>query len=100
MSAAMNTLELPGELTVFTVNNIFRQFSELISQCDSNLIIDCSFLDEVDSCGIQLLLHFINLATNQKKDIKFLKPPECLEEAASLLNVATAFQFIEEELCR
>lgn len=92
----MLTFKLPADITVYTVNGIFEQFLESLEQSGSSIVLDLSAVEEIDGCGLQLLVYMDKATQNQHKSLSLLTPSEEILDSATLLNLAHALPFQNE----
>lgn len=89
----MLTFELPTDITVYTVNGIFEQFLALLEQSGPSIVLDLSAIEEIDGCGLQLLVYMDKEALKQHKSLSLLNPSEELIDSATLLHLEHALPF-------
>lgn len=87
-----------AELTVYTVDEILKQFLVILNSDEKDIVIDLNEVHDVDGCGVQLLLYLREVARKQQKSLYFQNFPDFLKDALLLLNVGRSFQLSQEEL--
>ncbi len=80
---------LQGELTVDTIDSVLkegrRMFSKLKSGSDVHL--DCSQLEKVDSASVALLIEWVRAARKKKIHLTFEKIPDKMQRIIELSNL-------------
>lgn len=89
----MLTFKLPTDITVYTVNGIFEQFLALLEQSGSSIVFDLSATEEIDGCGLQLLVYMDKETMKQRKSLSLVTPSEELIDSATLLHLEHALPF-------
>ncbi|WP_394222884.1 lipid asymmetry maintenance protein MlaB [Alteromonas gracilis] len=83
----MASYSLPAELTVYTADEIQQHLLALLSDAPKLVTLDSGAIEEIDSCGIQLLIHFTTLCESKNVNVLIDSPSSSLVEATTLLNV-------------
>lgn len=81
-----NRLEISGAVTMETVTVLFNE--GLKAETSSNMLIDLSNLEKVDSSAVSLMLAWLREAQKNKVSIKFVSVPDNLMSLAKLYGVA------------
>lgn len=86
-SPAGANVPLGTQLTIYEVAELREQLSRELERADG-LVLDAHELREVDSAGVQLLLHVAREARRQHKSLGLRAPTAPLREFLALLHVA------------
>ena len=81
-----NHLHLSGSVTIASVSALFNE--GLKAPAGSNLVIDFSRLEKVDSSAVSLLLVWLREAQRSKVNLQFTNVPDNLMSLATLYGVA------------
>lgn len=79
-------MQVSGQLTIETANALFRE--GLQAPQNSNLEIDFSQLEKVDSAAVSLMLVWLREAQASNVNLRFAHVPENLSSLAKLYGVA------------
>ena len=82
-SSDSTSVIIDGEMTINTANEIKKSFSENIKQ-SSELNIDLSLVNKIDTAGFQLLLAAKQESNKQKIPFKFTNPSQVVEHIFNL----------------
>lgn len=94
----MLSFKVPTELTVYTAAESLQQFLACLDSEESVIALNLNHVEEVDGCGVQLLLYFNEAAQKQQKSLCIESPPEDLKDALVLLNLEQSPIFSKEEM--
>lgn len=86
ITRAGDHLHLSGSVTIATVNALFNE--GLKAQAGSNLVIDFSRLEKVDSSAVSLMLVWLREAQRSKVNLRFANVPDNLMSLATLYGVS------------
>jgi phospholipid transport system transporter-binding protein len=75
-----------GHVTIETANALFQE--GLKSPQNSNLVIDFSQLEKVDSAAVSMMLVWVREAQGNNVNLRFAHVPENLSSLAKLYGVA------------
>ena len=79
-------LQVSGAVTIETANALFAE--GLKSPANSNLVIDFSQLEKVDSAAVSLMLVWLREAQRSNVNLRFANVPDNLSSLAKLYGVA------------
>lgn len=79
-------LHLSGNVTIASVNALFNE--GLKAQAGSNLVVDFSRLEKVDSSAVSLMLVWMREAQRSKVNLRFANVPDNLMSLATLYGVS------------
>jgi phospholipid transport system transporter-binding protein len=79
-------MQVSGQVTIETANALFQE--GLKSPQNSNLVIDFSQLEKVDSAAVSLMLVWLREAQSNSINLRFAHVPENLSSLAKLYGVA------------
>lgn len=85
-----NQLSLSGDVTISTVNAIYRQglFPQKEGKLPAELVVDFAALGKVDSSAVSLMLVWIREAQQKGVKMRFVYVPDNLQSLAELYGVA------------
>ncbi|HKL41116.1 MAG TPA: STAS domain-containing protein [Clostridia bacterium] len=85
------TVELPDELTIFTVEVFWKALVESIEKMNASnkelLILNFNALEKIDGSGIQLLLSLEKTMLKEKFQVKYENVKKSIEETLNLVGV-------------
>ena len=81
--------DLPEELTIYTVSELKSDLLNKIEELsgESDLLFNCSNLEELDAAGIQLLLSIVKTSLQEDFDLFLENVSSEIEETLSLVGV-------------
>lgn len=94
----MLSFKVPTELTVYTAAESLQQFLACLDSEERVITLNLNYVEEVDGCGVQLLLFFNETAQKRQKSLCIESPPVGLKDALVLLNLEQSLSFSEEEM--
>ncbi len=86
----MHTLNLEGDLTIYTAAKQKEVLSDLL-QNSGELEINLSGVTELDSAGLQLLILAKREAAKREQSLRFVMHSRAVLEALELANLAAPF---------
>lgn len=84
----MTNITFPKEVTIFTVDKTYAECVSAIDSHKGSVIFDFQDTEEVDGCGIQLLLYLFSIVHQRNDAVTIAHPCESLVDAAVVFNVA------------
>ncbi len=82
LGTTSNTIEVSGELTFATVNDVLGEVQNLVESL-AKLDVDLAKVTRSDSAGLALLVHWIRAAKTAKKQLVFHHIPSQMLAIAS-----------------
>ncbi|PPD18428.1 MAG: anti-sigma B factor antagonist [Methylobacter sp.] len=86
----MQTLELEGELTIFTAAEQKTQLLNFLNSGDE-LEVNVGKVSEIDSAGLQLLILLKREAANTHKTLRLVEHNKAVMEVLELANLTGTF---------
>lgn len=87
----MQTLDIQGELTVFTAAERKTQLLAFLKSSDE-LEINLADVSEIDTAGLQLLILIKREAAQANKTLSFVMHSQAVLEILELTNLTSAFK--------
>lgn len=84
---AVSRLQMEGELTIYTAQEIKRNLLDALTECHA-LALDLSSVTELDTAGVQLLMMAKQEAERLGKEVQFLAPSSAAEALIDLYRLA------------
>src|ERR1700733_7223071 len=84
--------QLPEKLSVEQSRLFFFEVDPLLTVDRPRLVLDCSRVRELDSAGIQVLLHCLEEAMKRNGDVKLAAIPPAAAEILALTGVDQLFE--------
>jgi len=84
--------QLPEKLSVEQGRKFFLEVEPSLKADRPRLVLDCSKVRELDSAGIQVLLHCLEEAMKRNGDIKLAAVPPAVAEILELTKVDSLFE--------
>ena len=82
---------ITGELSVDEVDHFKRTIKEMLHDAPSDVILDCSGLDLVDSAGLESLLWLTDELDKQGKKLRFASVSQTVTRAFELTRLERMF---------
>ncbi len=82
-------LKVSGGLTMDTVPALYAEGLTYLSK--SNVVLDLSGVNDIDSSAVSLLLGWMRVARQNKRELKVINLPDSLATLAGLYGVAEMF---------
>lgn len=82
--------KLNEPLTIYNVSRFADSLIPMLVE-ESELVLDLSELPEIDSSGVQLLIHLKKFALSIKKNLKLINHPSMVIESFDLYNLHRFF---------
>jgi len=93
-------LSIEGELTIYTAAEYKKYLIENF-EVDKELEVDLEGVDEIDSCGLQLLAAISKQLSNNGSEIKIIATSDVARDALETSRLLSGTQFIiEDERCQ
>lgn len=86
----MKSLEITEDMTIYNVSSQFEQLSALLEQHEE-LEIDLSKVHEIDTSGIQLLVHLKNKSRSNNKKLSLKNHSEQVIEVFVMYDISSFF---------
>jgi len=94
-----NLLSIEGELTIYTAAEYKKYLVENFV-ADKELEVDLDGVDEIDTCGLQLLAALSKQLADNGSEIKIIATSDIARDALDLSRLVSGTQFIiEGERC-
>lgn len=81
-------IRVTGDVTMATASALFREGLKSPSPENSNMVVDFSQLEKMDSSAVSLMLVWMREAERSKVNLRFEKVPDNLISLARLYGVA------------
>jgi len=83
----MTNITFPKEVTTFTVDKIYAECVSAIESHAGSVNFDFQHTEEVDGCGLQLILYLSSIIHKRNDTVTVSSPCESLVDAAAVFNV-------------
>jgi|SRR5579872_4068245 len=90
--------QLPEKLSLQEGRNFFLEVSPSLKADRPRLVLDCSRIRQLDSAGIQVLLHCLEEAMKRNGDVKLAAIPPAAAEILELTKVDSLFEAFDNTL--
>jgi anti-sigma B factor antagonist len=84
--------QLPEKLTLQEGRNFFLEVASSLKADRPRLVLDCSKVRQLDSAGIQVLLHCLEEAMKRNGDVKLAAIPSAAAAVLELTKVDSLFE--------
>lgn len=86
----MEQLKISEDLTIYNISTLLASLSDLLDKSQV-LEIDLSMVSEIDTSGVQLLVHLKNKSLRNNKKLSFKNHSEQVVEAFEMYNISSFF---------
>lgn len=83
----MACITFPNEVTIFTVDKTYAKCVNTIEQHAGAVSFDFQHTEEVDGCGLQLILQLSSMVKDTNNDVVITHSCEALNDVAAVFNV-------------
>jgi anti-sigma B factor antagonist len=90
--------QLPEKLSVEEGRLFFLEVEPCLKTDRPRLVLDCSKVRQLDSAGIQVLLHCLEEAMKRNGDVKLAGIPAAAAEILELTNVDSLFEAFDNSV--
>ncbi|WP_373020367.1 STAS domain-containing protein [Thiomicrorhabdus sp.] len=87
-----DTITLPESLTIHTIDNIYTELRESLSNSGDEVVINAEAVETIDTSGLQALLILVNTAQQENKSITWQNASELLSQSAEKLGLSEALK--------
>jgi anti-sigma B factor antagonist len=91
----LQIITIGGNFDTVTAKQIDEKVLPVMEQEKTNLILDISKLDYLSSIGILRLIKYLSFMTDEKRVLKFVKPPEHIYSTFVAAGIASKFDMYE-----
>ena len=91
----LRVVSINGTMDSITTRQVDEMVFPVIGQENSNIIFDLSNVDYLSSTGILCLLKYIVSLNNQKRMLKFVKPPEHIYNTLVVAGISKRFDMYD-----
>jgi anti-sigma B factor antagonist len=88
-------MQLPEKLSLEQGRRFFLEVEPCLKADRPRLVLDCSNLQQLDSAGIQVLLHCLEEAMKRNGDVKLAAVPPAAAELLELTKVDSLFEVFD-----
>jgi anti-anti-sigma factor len=88
-------MQLPEKLSLEQGRSFFLEVEPCLKADRPRLVLDCSNLRQLDSAGIQVLLHCLEEAMKRNGDVKLAAVPPVAAELLELTKVDSLFEVFD-----
>ncbi len=81
-------IKLPENLTIHHIEDHFNTLNQMFSDAESEIEIEASAVESIDSAGLQTLLVLIKNSTENDKTISWKNTPEIIQTSAEKLGLS------------
>lgn len=89
-ASATGTHSLGTELTIYQAGEVHNVLCELM-KFHEEMEVDLSAVEDIDSAGIQALMHLHELALRKKKSLRMVRHSPAVLEVLALFNLEAYF---------
>ncbi|MFY9843437.1 MAG: STAS domain-containing protein [Terriglobales bacterium] len=95
-------MELPEQLTQVEVKTLLCELQPLLTTDRPRIVLDCSKVQQIDSAGVEMLLHCLEEAMKRDGDLKLAAVSPASAITFELMRVDRVFEVFEtsEEAAR
>ncbi|VAW48599.1 hypothetical protein MNBD_GAMMA04-1602 [hydrothermal vent metagenome] len=83
-------IKLPENMTIHHIDNHFNELNLLFNDAESEIKIEASAVDTIDSAGLQTLLILIKNSLDNDKTITWENTPEIIQTNSDKLGLSQA----------
>jgi anti-anti-sigma factor len=94
----LKIITIEGNFHTVTAKQVDEKILPVIEREKTNIILDISNLDYLSSVGILRLIKYLSIMTDEKRVLKFLKPPEHIYNTLLAAGVAAKFDMYDSIL--
>ncbi|MCF6345163.1 MAG: STAS domain-containing protein [Thiomicrorhabdus sp.] len=81
-------IKLPENLTIHHIEDHFNTLNQMFSDAESEIEIEASAVESIDSAGLQTLLVLIKNSAENDKKISWKNTPEIIQTSAEKLGLS------------
>ena len=93
--ANLKIITIGGNFDTVTAKQIDEKILPVMEREETNIILDISKLDYLSSIGILRLIKYLSFMTDEKRVLKFVKPPERIYNTFVAAGIASKFDMYE-----
>ena len=94
----LKVIRIEGNFDTVTAQKIDEKVLPVMEQEKTNIILDISKLDYISSIGILRLIKYLSFMKDDKRALKFVKPPEHIYSSLMAAGVAEMFDMCDTVL--
>jgi len=91
----LKIIKIEGKFDTVTAKKIDEEILPVIEREKTNVILDISKLDYLSSIGILRLIKYLSFMTDEKRVLKFVKPPEHIYTTLLVAGVLEKFDMYD-----
>jgi anti-sigma B factor antagonist len=91
----LKIITIGGSLDAVNAEQIDVKVLPVMEQERTNIILDISKLDYLSSIGMLCLIKYFTIMTNQKRLVKFIKPPKFVFNSLEAAGIAKYFDMYD-----
>jgi len=91
----LKVITIEGKFDTVTANQVDEKILPVMEREKSNVVLDMSKLDYIGSIGILRLIQYISFMKDEKRVLKFVKPPEHIYSTLSIAGVLEKFDMYD-----
>ena len=91
----LKVIKIEGKFDTVTVEQVDEKILPVIEGEKTNVILDISHLDYLSSIGILRLIKYLSFMTDEKRVLKFVKPPEHIYTTLLVAGVLEKFDMYD-----
>jgi anti-anti-sigma factor len=91
----LKLVSINGTMDSITTRQVDETVLPVIGQENSNIILDLSNVDYLSSTGILCLLKYIVSLNDQRRLLKFVKPPNHIYDTLKIAGIAERFDMYD-----
>jgi anti-sigma B factor antagonist len=91
----LKVITIEGKFDTVTTKQVDEKILPVMEREKSNVVIDMSKLDYLSSIGILRLIQYISFMKDEKRVLKFVKPPEHIYSTLLVAGVLEKFDMYD-----
>ena len=91
----LKVITIEGNFDTVTAQQVDEKVKPVMEREKTNVILDISKLDYLSSIGILRLIKYLSFMTDEKRVLKFVKPPEHIYNTFVAAGIASKFDMYE-----
>jgi anti-anti-sigma factor len=94
----LKIITIKGNFDKVTAKQVDEKILSVMEREKSNVVLDISNLDYLSSIGMLCLIKYLSFMTDEKRMLKFVKPPEHIYNTLLAAGVAAKFDMYDSLL--
>lgn len=91
----LKIIKIRGSFDAVTSNQVNERVWHVIQRENVNIVVDLSSLDYLSSIGMLCLIKYLAFMTDEKRLIKFVKPPKHIYNTFEAAGIAKKFDMYD-----